>query len=135
MNELMPDYYQGPPVMPTFDLDLGYTRPPLSANDRMHWARKAKITAAVRLSVGLLARRIPYLGWCEVTFTWTVTDARRRDADNLVPFLKAACDGLVDAGIVNDDTPDLMVKHMPIIVRGDTAGMVLRVAGLEPVAA
>ena len=42
------------------------------------------------------------------------------------------CDGLVDAGIVPDDTPDLMVKHMPVIEHGTRAHMVLRVSRILP---
>lgn len=98
-------------------LNFDYTSPPLTANQRMHWRKKATITAEVRLATRLLANRIPELGKCRVTLTWVVLTNHRRDADNVVPTLKAMCDGLVDAGIVRDDTPDLMEKAMPVIVR------------------
>ena len=64
---------------------------------------------------------------------WIVTDARKRDEDNVVPTLKALCDGLVDAGVVADDTPRYMVKHMPKIVlrRGVRPHMELRVRVLD----
>ena len=39
-----------------------------------------------------------------------------RDDENLVATLKPACDGLVDAGVVVDDTPQYMAKEMPVIV-------------------
>jgi len=106
-----------------------YTSPPLTANQRMHWRKKAEITKTVRAVTALKAARIPALGKCRVTLTWVVTTKRRRDADNIVPTLKAMCDGLVDAGIVADDTPDLMEKVMPVIVyeKGGTARMELRV--------
>lgn len=58
---------------------------------------------------------IPPLGRCSVQMYYQPPDRRRRDADGLVASLKPICDGLVDAGIVTDDTPDLMVKHMPVI--------------------
>lgn len=58
---------------------------------------------------------IPPLGRCSVQMYYQPPDRRRRDADGLVASLKPICDGLVDAGIVTDDTPDLMVKLMPII--------------------
>ena len=45
-----------------------------------------------------------------VELVWFVTDKRRRDADNPVLTLKALCDGLVDAEIVPDDTPEYMTK-------------------------
>ena len=50
---------------------------------------------------------------CQVTLHYRPRDNRRRDADNLVPTLKALCDGLVDAGLVPDDTPNYMHKHKP----------------------
>lgn len=92
-------------------------RPPLTANQRLHHFAKARITRDLREATASLARHagIPPLGRCEVSLTWYVKDRRRRDADNIVPTLKAMCDGLVDAGVVVDDTPDLMVKHMPRI--------------------
>jgi hypothetical protein len=51
-----------------------------------------------------------------VTLTWYVTDKRRRDNENPVASLKAWCDGIVDAGVVADDTEEFMVKNMPRIV-------------------
>lgn len=89
--------------------------PPLSMNDRKHWRVKAKITAEIRALMHAQARHIPDLGRCEVELVWVVADRRRRDADNVVPVLKALCDGLVDAEVVADDTPELMRKSMPII--------------------
>ena len=140
LSEPMPDYFDdGQYRRLHFWLSFDYRRPPLTANQRIHWRRKAEITAAVRTATMINARRIPNLTRCEVALTWYVTDRRRRDADNLVPTLKAMCDGLVDAGVVADDIPSLMVKHMPVIefdaeVRPH---MVLRVSSLpaEAVAA
>ncbi|RKT82736.1 hypothetical protein SAMN05421805_104207 [Saccharopolyspora antimicrobica] len=116
-----------------YRLDLPYERPPLTANQRMHWRPKAEITKNVRHTAATLSRdaKVPALGRCAVRLVWTVTDRRRRDADNLVPTLKACADGLVDAGVVTDDIPELMTKHMPEIERGDALGLVLIV---EPLA-
>lgn len=52
-------------------------------------------------------------------------------ADNLVPTLKAAADGLVDAGVVRDDTPDLMTKVMPILHEPDGDPRVLLIVRTE----
>jgi hypothetical protein len=129
----MPDYFQSTEEGPDFyDLDFDYKRPPLTANQRLHWREKADRTSGVRAASRYLARRIPELGRCEVSLTWYVTDRRRRDADNVVPTFKAMCDGLIDAGIVVDDTPEFMTKHMPAIVPGPRAHMVLRVARIVP---
>ncbi|KGF17384.1 crossover junction endodeoxyribonuclease RusA superfamily protein [Corynebacterium freneyi] len=102
----------------THILWLPYSRPPLTANQRLHWAAKARITADVRRTTMLLARaaKLPRdREHVTVALHYVPRDRRRRDADNLVPTLKAACDGLVDAGLVPDDTPDQMAKHMPVI--------------------
>lgn len=47
--------------------------------------------------------------------------------DNLVPTLKIACDALVDAKIVPDDTPEFMTKYMPVIVSDSKPGMWLEI--------
>lgn len=92
-----------------------WTKAPLSLNDRKHYMAKAKITAEMRSEMHARARHIPDLGKCEVRLVWVVNDRRRRDEENVVPVLKALCDGLVDAEVVEDDTPEFMVKFMPEI--------------------
>lgn len=99
-------------------VDLPYSKPPLSMNDRQHWAAKARITAGVRTSTARLAKAasVPTgLPHATVTLCYRPKANRKRDADNLVPVLKACCDGLVDHGLTADDTPDLMTKAMPVI--------------------
>jgi crossover junction endodeoxyribonuclease RusA len=113
-----------------YAIRFDYDRPPLTANQRLHWRERATRTAAIRSTTRFMAHRIPELGRCEVELTWIVTDRRRRDADNIVPTLKAMCDGLVDAGVVSDDTPNLMVKRMPEIRIGASPHMVLLVTRL-----
>jgi Holliday junction resolvase RusA-like endonuclease len=44
--------------------------------------------------------------------TFYVRDRRRRDADNALASLKAAFDGLKDAGIVADDSG---ITHLPVV--------------------
>lgn len=82
----------------------------LSLNSRVHYMAKAAATKKWRAFAATMAARYPELGTCDVTLTWFVKDSRRRDEDNMFPLLKALCDGLVDAGVVRDDTPDLMGK-------------------------
>ena len=104
-------------------LRLPYTTPPLTGNDRMHWRRKAAITAGIRETVRdrVHLSQFTTQPWpvdaahVEVWLHYWPRDKRRRDADNLVPTLKVCCDALVDAGVVPDDTPAEMTKHMPII--------------------
>ena len=103
---------------------LHYPRPPkgLSANDRTHWAVKAKSTEAVRQEVMVKVREqnVPALNRIRIDITWWVTDRRRRDADNAMPFAKAIYDGIAadkgtSARIVDDDNPLYVEKVMPRI--------------------
>lgn len=97
-------------------IDLPLTVP-LSMNDREHWAVKAKRVRALRNAVRLLAqtKQIPACPHIEIRLHYTPRDARRRDSTNLVATLKACEDGIVDAGIVPDDTPQYVTSIMPII--------------------
>ena len=110
-------------------LEFPYTSPPLTANQRLHWRKKATITRDVRELTGLLANRVSRMSACTVELVWFVNTKHRRDVDNVTPTLKAMCDGLVDANVVTDDTPDLMKKLMPEIVyeKGCIARMELRI--------
>ncbi|MBM4489698.1 hypothetical protein GS471_17010 [Rhodococcus hoagii] len=97
-------------------LELPWSKPPMSMNDRMHWAQKAKLTKRIRSTAHTLAaaKRLPAgLDHVTVALVYRPRDRRRRDTDNLMPVLKALCDGLVDHGLVTDDTPQWMTKHMP----------------------
>lgn len=96
-----------------------WTRPPISQNDRFYWSKKSRLTKQIRKATALAVAHIPPLKKCRVQLVWLVTDRRTRDADNPAPTYKAMCDGLVDAGIVPDDTPDYMQKLMPVIHRVD----------------
>lgn len=97
----------------------------INANDRDHWAAKARKVKALRHAAHIMARaeKIPALTHATVALTYIPPRAGRRDVDNLVPSLKALCDGLVDAGIVPDDTPDYMTKHMPTIGTPDAKSL------------
>ncbi len=99
-------------------LTINEKRPPLAMNYRLNRFEAATRTKVLRRQAGFLARsaRIPKLERCSVQLIWVVPRAdRRRDADNIVPTLKPICDGLVDAGVVSDDTPDFMAKPECII--------------------
>lgn len=87
---------------------------PLSLNGRMHWRVKAKHTKQWRTFAALAAARYPTLLAVDVTLTWFVTDTRRRDEDNLFGLLKVLADGVVDAGVVPDDTSNYMGKQCRI---------------------
>ena len=96
---------------------LPYTAPPLTLNGRQHWASKARGVREVRGTVATLARvlHIPACQRIHVTLHYVPRDGRRRDADNLVGTLKPCIDGLVDARIVPDDSPEYLTWSPPVI--------------------
>lgn len=90
----------------------------MSMNDRMHYMAKARLTKRIRKTAQDLAAEssLPTgLDHVTVALVYRPRDNRRRDTDNLMPVLKACCDGLVDHGLTADDTPEYMTKHMPRI--------------------
>lgn len=95
-----------------WELVLPWDKPPLSLNQRMHWAKESQWKKTLRQTAFVLARsaRIPDLGRCYVELYYSPATRRTRDEDNPVATLKPLADGLVDAGVVADDTPDLMSK-------------------------
>lgn len=123
-----------------FCIPLPWTRPPLSMNDRMHFQQKASLSSRVRSTSaalgksGDLSRLTRPCGRVAVTLHYQQPDRRRRDEDNLVATSKPCCDGLVDAGLVSDDTQDIMPKGMPILhppVKGEKGALWLIVEILE----
>ena len=90
----------------------------MTSNQRLHWADKAKRTFAVRHMAAMLARarRIPRYEVVHVTAFIQYPTGGRADPGNASPTVKAAIDGLVDAGIVADDTSAYMTKYMPRIL-------------------
>ena len=86
---------------------LPFRKPPLTANDRMHWAQKSALTRQIRETAYVCARqaKVPPQGRTAVLTVWFPPDKRRRDAGSLTLTAKAAIDGLVDAGVWPDDDP------------------------------
>jgi crossover junction endodeoxyribonuclease RusA len=100
---------------------LPWPTPPLSLNDRGHWAARHRRVREVRRVAAALVRaqHIPRLDRCEVTLHYVPRDGRTRDTDNLVATLKPIADGIVDAGVVKDDSPAFMAKPEPVIEEPD----------------
>lgn len=114
VSDPSPEQVQTPePFSTTFRFD--WTKAPLSLNYRLHKMQEAAIIKRIRGEMATRGRALPAMGRCDVVLTWVVNDRRKRDEENVVPVLKALCDGLVDAGVVPDDTPAFMAKHMPVI--------------------
>ena len=79
----------------------------INANERLHWAEKARRTRAWRDA----AHRAVLAQWMGLTFTAQVRivvtihkpRAGRYDATNWAPTGRALIDGLVDSGLLEDD--------------------------------
>ena len=91
----------------------------LHPNARVVWQAKARATFSYRRAAFLAAKDYAY-GWeaAEVQATFYVKTNRRRDRDNLLASLKAAFDGLADAGLVADDCGR---THLPVQIAVDKA--------------
>ena len=99
--------------------------PYMSMNDRDHWRTKAAKVKAWRVrsshvaahtvtttAPGYLCRLPP----CTITCAIDVPDKRRRDPHNYYPTIKACVDGMVDAGLWLDDTPEFVTTVEPTFV-------------------
>lgn len=92
--------------------------PPIRTNQRLHWAKKAKLTRQVRQDAAHISLawawanarpgKYPIPGPVVVTLVWEVADRRRRDVGASGPTLKAWIDGMVDGGLLAGD-------HNPIV--------------------
>lgn len=83
----------------------------LSPNARPHWAAKAKAAKAYRFAARMAATAVwpvyaPSLDEADVVcvFRFPIKGKRNRDRDNLLASMKAAFDGIADAGVVRNDS-------------------------------
>lgn len=85
----------------------------VSSNDRLHWRAKAKKVADLR-EIGRREARAegmqPAIGPVDVIVTIYWPDKRRRDAPNLWDTVKPLIDGIVDAGILRDDSDQYIAR-------------------------
>ncbi|MEU3162930.1 hypothetical protein [Streptosporangium sp. NPDC006930] len=111
----------------------------LNANNRLHHAPRARITAALRAAGKQAAEdaQVPALGRAHVFGLYSPPDRRRRDVGNLYPSFKAIIDGCVDAGVLPDDDdthligPDMRLG--PVIPDGQLALLIVELAPLTEV--
>jgi Holliday junction resolvase RusA-like endonuclease len=106
---------------------LPIPRSSLWPNGRPHWSARARAAKAYRQlawAESLVAmRRMDRMArpprWtqarCQATFFFA--DYRRRDRDNCLAALKAAFDGLADAGVIANDVGMI---HLPVQIEVDT---------------
>ncbi len=112
-----------------FVLDVPDTDILLNANDRRHWAVRSRHTRYWReLASFTVQSKIRREGWprldrARITVTMQWRTRHRRDAANWAPTAKAAIDGIVDAGLLRDDSnkyvigPDMRGEVDPALTR------------------
>jgi crossover junction endodeoxyribonuclease RusA len=83
----------------------------INANERLHWAVRARRTRDLKRDALVVARaaRVPRMDRIRVVGVVHPPDRRRRDPHNLYPTLKAYIDGIVKAGVIVDDDSEHLV--------------------------
>lgn len=96
--------------------------PLMSLNDRQHWAVRARATKAWRTAAYFAAvqhgPKDKPLSRSVITVALPVQARRRRDPHNYAPTLKACIDGMVDADLWPDDTPEYVATAEPVLHLG-----------------
>jgi hypothetical protein len=90
----------------TWTLDVPAPGPWLNSNDRSNRYKVARIAKLWREAAQVRARDagLPMLSRCHITAELRFTDNRRRDDHNYQPTIKPLIDGLVDYGLLPDDS-------------------------------
>lgn len=95
----------------------------MNLNDRSHWAVRRRQVKAWREAAAWHALQLPKVarpmaGPVLVDIALPVRRNGRRDAHNFMPTCKAIIDGLVDAGVVPDDSTRYLATRDPSFVVG-----------------
>lgn len=83
----------------------------ISPNDRLHWSQERSRARELKKAAWALALRqkIPHLGRAAITVEFRPPDRRRRDRDNIPARSGKHCiDGIVAAGVLDDDSPEFI---------------------------
>nr|DAQ64770.1 MAG TPA: Endodeoxyribonuclease RusA [Caudoviricetes sp.] len=107
----------------------------ITANDKMHWGVRARLTKQLRQWGYLLGREgegVARLGLthARVEVEFAYPDRRRRDRSNLAPTVKALMDGLIDAGLLPDDA-DRFLDGPHTVIADNLAGKHLSIPMYE----
>lgn len=111
-------------------LHLPDEKPPLSLNrGQGRWQSTFQDKARLRKISASFAEeeQIPHHDHIYSRLYWCPPDNRRRDEDNVILTAKPLWDGLVDAGVIDDDTSTYITKLMPKILKGKKGPDVPRV--------
>ena len=104
--------------MSTYTLTIPAPAEFITANQRHHWAERARLTRAWRNAALIYARQahLPHLQKAHIVATVHKTHRRPYDAHNLVLTAKACVDGLVTGkgrvkgyGLLPDDSNDHLI--------------------------
>lgn len=117
-------------------VELPWSKPPLSLNDRGHWAPRSAVIAEVRAAAGwaVKAAKLGSHQRVRIDLHYQPKVRRGRDSDNLAATYKPVVDGCVDAWLVADDTDRYVERGWPLIhdpVPGEPGRMWLEITILE----
>lgn len=114
-------------------LELPWRTPPLTDNERLHWRQRAALVRDIRTRTAWLARaaKLPRdATHVTVGLHYQQPNWIRRDAGNLMGTHKPALDGLVDYGLIPDDTGRYVTERMPVLhdpVKGEPGRLWLEI--------
>ena len=83
-------------------IELPWPPKELLPNNKLHWAKKARIIKRYRHDCGWVAKTIKPTSY-EFTLTFYPPDKRKRDRDSMIASFKAGQDGLADSWGVDDN--------------------------------
>ncbi len=103
--------------MTEIELPLVADGAPLSLNQHHHPIVRNRMVQDIRKAAGWGAKaaKLGRHHHISVRLHYRPGNKRRRDSDNLVATQKPAVDGLVDAGVIPDDTPEHLTWWSPQI--------------------
>jgi len=98
----------------------------LTANEmraKGHWSKFYTIIKSWRAMACLLAQqqKVPLMEKVKIRAVYHPPDNRRRDTSNIFPTIKAAVDGIVDAGVLKDDSDKYVLSVE--MVRGSNVAL------------
>lgn len=98
-------------VEPAYTLRVPTARAWLNSNDRGMWAKHSTLTRQWRQMAGwaAVAARVEPIERAYILAEFRFPDRRRRDPANWYPTVKACVDGLVDVGVLADDSADRLI--------------------------
>lgn len=107
----------------------------VNGGNSMHWRKRGRLVKTARKAGRIYAKqaKIPAYEWAIIRAKPIQSQRGGQIADvgGHYPVIKAVVDGLVDAGVFTNDTPDIVrdIRQSPPI-RGKTTGIALALIGI-----